>query len=99
MPQQSSKVLVKLELPTVNRGTKTFLVSKKGDSQYFAYELGDKTQWAIVTGSEEVHAHRLNDSMRYGNQYVKSWKQKPFTTIGEAMDRCKQHANISVMYF
>jgi hypothetical protein len=92
------QVILKIERDTVNRGTKLFLVSTNGKG-YFAHEVGEKTQWAQVFGGEECKAHRLNPSTRYGNQYVRSWKPKPFKSIGDAMSRIAERANTHVQYF
>ena len=92
------KVIQHLTLPTVNRGEKEFIISQT-DKGFFAHELGDLTQWAKVFGGGEQKAHRLNPNRRIGNQYIRSWRPRPFKTIDRAISSIHEHANTSVQYF
>lgn len=96
--QTVKKVIVKIELETVNRGTKLFLVTTNGKG-YFANEVGELTSFAKVTGTDDRTAHRINPSIRYGNQYTSSWKPKPYTNINEAIQAVNKHAQTMVQYF
>jgi hypothetical protein len=91
------KMIQEMILPTANRGDQTFIISqsKKG---YFAHELGGLTQFAQVVGGEERIAHRINKQVRYGNQHIRSWKQKPFSSIGEALIEIQKHSNSIIIY-
>jgi hypothetical protein len=92
------KVIVKIEKETVNRGIKLFLVSRNNKG-YFAHEVGKPTQWMEVTGKEEYKAHQLNPTVRRGNQYGRFFRQKPFTTIDQAIKTIEESAIQNVQYF
>lgn len=93
-----SQTIIRIERDTANRGIKTFIVSQN-EKGYFAHELGDLTQWAKVTGNGELAAHRLNPTVKRGNQYGRYFKQKPFTSISEAMTAITERADTKTWYF
>ncbi len=96
--KRSYEVVQKMELETVNRGKKSFLIGT-ANGKYFAHELGELTQWARVTGREEYTSHRLNPTKRYGNQYGKYFVPMGYATAGQAKNRCIEIANSAIQYF
>lgn len=95
--ERQKKVVTHLRLETVNRGMRLFLISHD-ETGYFAHEVGNSTKWAQVTGSIELEAHRLNPQVRYGNQYKRSWKPKPFKSISQAYSVAIQTAQTNISY-
>ena len=93
----TSQVISKFELPTVNRGIKTFIVSFNG-KHYFTHELGRKTQWAKAFDTEDVHAHRCNPSVKRGNQYGRYWRVKGMKQFEDAVLLAEKQANKNVIY-
>lgn len=94
----TSNVIVKIERETINRGTKEFIISRCKNG-YLAHELGKLLEICTVIGGNERYAHRLNKMTRYGNQYVRSRKPKPFTTIEQAMNAIIDNADTKISYF
>jgi hypothetical protein len=92
------KVVVTLVMQTDNRGERMFLVSKN-ERGYFAHEVGERTQYAKVMNLGERYAHRINPQVRYGNQYIRSWKPKPFNDVNEAIGAARVRASETVRYF
>jgi len=90
--------LEKITLDTVNRGIKTFIIGE-GKGKYYCHELGELTQWAKVTGQEQYKAHRLNPTVKYGNQYGRFWRPKGYATVEQAKDRINEIANSAIQYF
>jgi len=86
-------VIQTIQLPTPNRGIADYIISQDAKG-FFAHELGELTQWAKVFKTGERKAHRLNPSVRRGNQYGTFFKPKAFTTFEQAKeavinDSCK----------
>lgn len=79
----TSKVIDKFELPTANRGIRTFIISTDGKG-YFAHELLGLTQWAKVFGWDTQNASMINPYVRRGNQYGKYWRPQRFVSIHSA---------------
>jgi hypothetical protein len=96
--KDSMKCILKIEEDTPNRGTKTFIVSKS-EKGYFAHELGELTQWAKAFNTGELYAHRINPTVRRGNQYGIFWRTKPFTEINQAIAAIQVHAKCHIRYF
>lgn len=94
----TNKVIEKIELPTINRGIKQFIISQ-GAKGYFAHEVGKLLEICHVIGGNECYAHRLNPSVRRGNQYGRYWREKPFTTINQAKQAITNRAETNVQYF
>lgn len=97
MKPVSYKVVLTTDLETVNRGKQTFTISQS-DKGYFAHEIGDLTQWSKVTGGDQRNAHRLNKSVRRGNQYGKFWKVKPYSTFEQAQARINEASQEHIRY-
>lgn len=94
----SAKVVLILSLDTVNRGKQTFIVSQS-EKGFFAHELGELTEISKVIGGSSQYAHKLNKSVRRGNQYGKFLRPKPYLTIDQARDRINEIAQTNVRYF
>lgn len=95
----TSNVIDKFILPTPNRGDKEFIVAIDNRGGYFAYEVGDLTQWAKVFGTEERNAHQLNPTVRRGNQYGTYRKLRPFASIHTARIAAQIQSQQHVQYF
>lgn len=94
---KSYKMVSLIELETVNRGRQMFTISQS-DKGYFAHELGELTEISKVTGGAQQYAHKLNKSVRRGNQYGRYWKPKPYQTIDQARERINEVAQTNVRY-
>jgi predicted esterase YcpF (UPF0227 family) len=89
--------LLELTLQTLNRGTRSFIVSHNTKG-YYAHELGEQTTWSQVTGKPELRAHRLNPTRRHGNQYGTWLKPKPFKYIIQAKAAAHKQAQTWISY-
>jgi hypothetical protein len=92
------KVITTLSLQTVNRGVKLFTISEDEKRKYFAHEIGGLTQFAKVTGKDQLTAHRLNPTIRRGNRYGRYLKPLGMKTIIQAKRLCREQANTHVIY-
>jgi hypothetical protein len=92
-----SHLVRKMELHTVNRGVRTFIISKN-EQGYYASELGGATQWARITGTDEIKAHSLNKTRRIRGKYGYRFRPIPYTEITEAETAIHERANTKVIY-
>jgi len=88
-----------ITLPTPNRGETYFIISQCNKGLFWAHELGKKTQWAELFGTDERKAHRLNPSKRFGNQYGTFWRAVGFKTIQEAEQAISKAAETDTIHF
>lgn len=95
MSNQPAKVISKLII-----NEKEFIISEKmrpcGKMGYYANELGELTQWARITGSEERIAHRVNSSMRVKGRH---WIPRPYNSQVQAEVMAVIHAEADYRYF
>ena len=93
----TKKVVHKVNVQTVNRGSCTYIISV--DSRgYWAHELGELTQWAKVMGTDEQKAHRINPSARRGNQYGTYWRLRPFKTPSEVVRAIRAYSQTHLIH-
>ncbi len=75
----------------INANDRQFIISQT-DKGYFAHELGELTQWAIVTGNGERKAHRINPARRFANQYGAFWRPIPFKSLQDAANAVNDYS-------
>lgn len=89
-----------MNIKTVNRGVKQFIISVNKKGKFFAHEIGEKEQVAKVMGWEQYKAHRLNPTRRGANQYRTGYRYEVgMNTIVEAKRLAYNQANTHVQYF
>lgn len=93
------KVIFETNLKTVNRGEKKFIISIDEKGKYFAHEIGEETNWSKVFKTSQFKAHRLNPTVRRGNQYGVYLKPKGFSLVIHAKKAIHDMAQTNVQYF
>lgn len=92
-----SNTIQKMDLPTSNRGVQTFIITKN-EKGFYAYELGEATDWGKVTGSGERKARQVNKDRCFRNQYGRWFRPIPYVSIQEATTAIQQRALTSIQY-
>lgn len=95
----NGKRVTSMNLNTVNRGVKQFIISVDKKGKYFAHEIGEKEQVAKVMNWEQYKAHRLNPTKRWRNQHSCGRYEVGMPTIIQAKQLAYNQANTHVQYF